>query len=144
MRFLIVFVLLVGLSACQSVQLEPKAYNFQSSSDAAQDALAEVFLRDGFRLKSDSTRQLIVEKPVRGIGAAFVFGSNWNSVPNARVSFAFTGDQPVTVYVTSLMITNPNSGFERETDLTHSDKDFTVIEAAVLEARQIAENRTNQ
>ena len=63
----------------------------------------------------------MLDKPATdNFGAQMIYGSQWNGVPNARVTMTLTGNNPTKVITQLAVITNPGTGFERPNDVNQN------------------------
>lgn len=85
------------------------------------DALVAELAASGATIRSNTTNQLVVGKRLENnFAAQFFFGSRYDSVPEARITYTVaplpTGH--VRVFGRAAVVTNPGSGFERVNDVT--------------------------
>lgn len=113
--------LLLPLAACQAAPQEPLPPNefvFPAGKTQTKEAIIATFLSQEYQIVRDSEFQLVMDRPVRDdFAASFLFGSQWNSTPNARVAMTFLGENPTRVTTQVQIVTNPGTGFERVTSL---------------------------
>ncbi|WP_299941174.1 hypothetical protein [uncultured Nitratireductor sp.] len=126
MRGKIAAVALMGvlMAGCQTTSNEPlpsNSFTFNSSKQVAKEAIVSTYMSRGFNIVRDSDLQLVMDRPASdNFGAQLLFGSNWNSVPNARITATLLGDNPTKVTVQQAVVTNPGTGFERVMDLSQN------------------------
>lgn len=117
-------VAMLAIAGCQSTPagpLAPNSFTFNTSKQEAKEAIVAVYMGRGFLIVRDSDLQLVMDRPASdNFGAQLLFGSQWNGVPNARLTMTFLGDNPTQVTVNQSIVTNPGSGFERVTDLSQN------------------------
>jgi len=79
-------------------------------------------LEKGMQIRSVTEFGVVVVKRVENsIGASLLYGSRYDSVPEARVHYNVVEFGPnVKVFSTAQMVTNPGSSFERASDVTAS------------------------
>ncbi|RWL80669.1 MAG: hypothetical protein EOR67_30975 [Mesorhizobium sp.] len=98
------------------------------------------YLGRGFQIVRDSDLQLVMDRPAKdNFGAQLVFGSQWNVVPNSRLSLTFLGNNPTQVNAQLAIVTNPGSGFEQVTDLTNNASARQQLQIGMSQAKTIAE-----
>ncbi|RWM26883.1 hypothetical protein [Mesorhizobium sp.] len=101
-----------------------------------------VYLGRGFQIVRDSDLQLVMDRPAKdNFGAQLVFGSQWNVVPNSRISMTFLGDNPTQVNAQLAIVTNPGSGFEQVTDLTNNASTRQQLQIGMSQAKALAESQ---
>ena len=114
--YLSVCVLLSVLSGCQTAPQAPLASNdftFNASKTKTKEAIITTYLPRNYQIVKDSEFQLVMDRPANdNFMAQMVFGSKFNSVPNARLILTLVGDNPTHVHSQLQIITNPGSGFE--------------------------------
>ena len=81
-------------------------------------ALISEMMSRGYTLNDANDFLLSFDRPVENFLAAALLGSQYDSTPNARITFSIApiGDS-VRVVADLAIITNPGSGFERRTDM---------------------------
>lgn len=143
-----VLALIVCLFAAACTTTPPKGpltHVFQATNTEAKTGVVTAFTEAGYIIVRDTQFQLIMDRPITGnLGASLVFGSNFNSTPNARVNLTFTGDSPTTVRTNLQVITNPNSGFEQAVQLTENVDARRQIDARMVRARMVIETMNQQ
>lgn len=74
----------------------------------------------GNQIKSVNEYGVVLGRRVDGVGAAMLYGSRYDSKPEARVHINVIDDAPgaVRVFARAEMITNPGSAYERVNDVT--------------------------
>ncbi|MBO6511876.1 MAG: hypothetical protein JJ979_25905 [Roseibium sp.] len=128
--------LLVG---CQttSQQLATNSFKFEAEKMQVKEAVVATFVSRGYQVSNDSDFILAFDRPIdNNFAAQMLLGSTFNSVPNARVTFTFTGSSPTTVVSNLSAISNPGSGFEKTVDMNNNADGRAVVEKAMLEVRQ--------
>ena len=112
------------LSACQTAPsgpLAPNDFTFNASRTKTKEAIVARFLPKNYQIVRDSDLQLVLDRPASdNFAAQFIYGSQFNTVPNARAMMTFLGDGPTQVNVRLFIVTNPGSGFEQQTDITNN------------------------
>ena len=78
-------------------------------------------LSAGYRITRDTQFEIAFDAPVKNVAAQVLLGSRYDSQPNARVSYSFASTGTETRVVADIaIITNPNSGFERRTEMNQA------------------------
>ena len=86
-----------------------------------KSALVNVMLNRGYSLSHDAAFQIAFDKPVNNVFAQVLLGSQYNVIPNTRVSYTLAQVGNATRVIADLaIITNPNSPFEQRTDMNAS------------------------
>lgn len=145
MRIFIVILLSVFAISCQSTQSTQSTnptYIFESSKLMTKEALVAAFVSKGYQINRDSDFLLVVERPIQKLAGQILFGSKFNSKPNARVHLTFVGQNPTKVIATMQVITNPNSGFEKSTDVTRNPKVLESVEMNINAAKALLASST--
>lgn len=87
-----------------------------ASPDDVKAALINEMLNRGYSITNDTSYMISFDRPVDNVFAAALLGSNYDSTPNARISYMLAKVGDATRVVADLaMITNPGSLFERRT-----------------------------
>ncbi|PZU74986.1 MAG: hypothetical protein DI546_09425 [Rhizobium sp.] len=125
MKFKVAAVALcIIVSGCQTAPQGPlptNEFTFNADKAKTKDAIISSFLPNGYQLVRDSEFQLVLDKPATdNFGAQMIYGSQWNGVPNARVTMTLTGNNPTKVTTQLAVITNPGTGFERPNDVNQN------------------------
>jgi hypothetical protein len=135
-------ILLAGCQAAPSGPMAPNNFAFNAGRQTTKEAIVSVYLGRGFQIIRDSDLQLVMDRPANdNFGAQLLFGSQWNSVPNARLSLTFLGDNPTQVTAQLAIVTNPGSGFERVTDLTSNANARQELQIGMSKAKALAEGQ---
>ncbi|WP_295810323.1 hypothetical protein [uncultured Nitratireductor sp.] len=149
MRGKIAAIALVGVlvAGCQTTSNEPlpsNSFTFNSSKQVAKEAIVSTYMSRGFNIVRDSDLQLVMDRPASdNFGAQLVFGSNWNSVPNARITATLLGDNPTNITVRQAIVTNPGTGFERVMDLSQNPSARQQLQIGMSRAKSMAESTAN-
>lgn len=149
MRGKIAAVALMGVlvAGCQTTSNEPlpsNSFTFNSSKQVAKEAIVSTYMSRGFNIVRDSDLQLVMDRPASdNFGAQLVFGSNWNSVPNARITATLLGDNPTKITVRQAIVTNPGTGFERVMDLSQNPSARQQLQIGMSRAKSMAESTSN-
>ncbi|WP_131803292.1 hypothetical protein [Mesorhizobium sp. LCM 4576] len=131
------------VAGCQTAPTGPMPSNnftFNAGRQTTKEAIVSAYLGRGFQIVRDSDLQLVMDRPAKdNFGAQLVFGSQWNVVPNSRLSLTFLGDNPTQVNAQLAIVTNPGSGFEQVTDLTNNASARQQLQVGMSQAKTIAE-----
>jgi C-terminal processing protease CtpA/Prc len=126
MRFL---VLAAGLlcAACQTgVQHQtasgrPEITIPNVSTDRVKSELVNRMVNGGFRIHRDTPYEISFEKPSDNFAVNVLMGSKYDSQPNVRASYTLAQiGSGVRVVGDLAIVTNPNSAFEKRTDMNNS------------------------
>src|SRR5213082_3498511 len=83
-----------------------------------QSYLTNEMLNHGYNLTSETESRLVFDRPMDNPMAGAVFGSEYDSIPNARITYTIAERGGAIRIVSDIRaITNPGSAFERQTDL---------------------------
>lgn len=92
--------------------------------------ITDYMINNGYSVKEASKRVIVFEKPIDDIVTAMLYGSEYNSTPNSRVSYSInTYNEKTRVVASFFVVTNPGSGFEK---LTTFDEDQDTIKYQVF------------
>lgn len=81
---------------------------------AVIDALTNAMISRGYTIQSATDYSMVFGKRVDTMGARLAYGSRYDGVPEARVSFAIMDTSEGVRIVTNLVaVTNPGSAFEK-------------------------------
>lgn len=94
-------------------------------NDANKKQVIDVIINDlvsqGYSISTVNDYQLILRKDMDNTMAQIFFGSKLNGTPELRAAFNIIQmNRNVKITVEVKIVTNPNSGFERYTPVTHS------------------------
>lgn len=137
-KLVIALLSLLFLASCQTAQgpLATNNFTFNADKTRTKEAIIATFLPRGYQIVKDSEFQLVLDRPANdSLGAQIVYGSQWNSVPNARVVFTITGNNPTNVNSQIQVVTNPGSGFERINDVSNHAESRSTIAASMEQAK---------
>ena len=130
-----ILVAMLLVAGCQSTPQGPLPTNqfvFDASKQKTKEAIVSIFISRGYQITRDTDFLLVLDKPASDNAAAqFLYGSEWNGTPNARVVFTITGDAPTTVQSSIQIVTNPGTGMERITDMNQNADARTRIAGAM-------------
>lgn len=94
------------------------------SADEVASAIINKMIDSGYNVTSTDNRMLVFEKPLKNFVAMFVYGSNYDRQPNARITFNINQFENKTRVVASFAtITNPGSAFEK---VNHSERNASM------------------
>lgn len=145
MKYWIVAALALLLCGCQTAPtgpLAPNNFTFNASRQTTKESIVSVYLGRGFQIVRDSDLQLVMDRPANdNFTAQLLFGSQWNGVPNARMSLTFLGDNPTQVNAQLSIVTNPGSGFERVMDVTNNAGLRQQLQTGMVQAKSQAEGQ---
>ncbi|WP_420406940.1 hypothetical protein [Hoeflea sp.] len=137
-RFFIVLSAVLALGACQAVPpAPPLAVTYEATNEATKNALVTAFSSAGYQIRRDSQFQLVFDKPNTTFAATMLYGSNFNGVPNSRVTLTITNSQPTRVNVAIAIVTNPGSGFENASDFSQNPEAQAAVSSHLERARAI-------
>lgn len=125
MRFSAVLATIFGLilAACQTqpaTPMLPRSVQIDADSQDVSNKILERRIAHGYIIRQQTPNLLVMDRPASGdFTAQFVYGSNFNIVPNYRLTYQFIGSNPTTVHVSGAIITNPGSGFEKPSDMNN-------------------------
>lgn len=75
----------------------------------------------GYTVTKSDDNLVSFDRPVDNVMAKMFLGSNYDSTPNARISFNLIQNKgSVRVVADCVIITNPGSAFERRTDVNNN------------------------
>lgn len=105
-----------------------------STKKKITDAIINRGISKGWILKSQMEYMVILTKKNTTFGAQLLFGSNYNSIPENRITFTMveTGDG-IRLTVREEIVTNPNSSFEESRDLTLINQEAAEHYQKILE-----------
>ncbi|MDG4475644.1 hypothetical protein [Thiovibrio frasassiensis] len=128
-RIFLVLFFLVGLTGCASVQplntpsSKPEVTIPNGQKKAVIDKITNMMLGRGYKIKNINEYSAVFGKPLQSTGAAILFGSQFNTTPEGRISYNIVDTtKGVRVIGTLEVVTNPGSGLERVTDLSQNSK----------------------
>ncbi|GAJ94355.1 hypothetical protein [Rhizobium rhizogenes] len=144
-RTFAVLALSVALSACQTAPatpLAPQDFTINASKLKTKEAIIATFLPRNYKIIRDSEFQLVLDRPANdNFGAMLLFGSKFNGVPDARVTFTITGDNPTQVNSRLELVTNPGSGFEQVTDINGNSDARAALQRGMTMVKEKAETK---
>lgn len=134
---------LIVLAGCQTAPTGPmptNTFTFNADRQTTKEAIVSVYMQRGYQIVRDSNLQLVLDRPANdSFGAQLLYGSQWNGVPNARVTLTFLGDRPTSVTSQIAVVTNPGTAFERVNDLSNNYEGRQQIETSMIMAKAVAE-----
>lgn len=103
------------------------------SADVVKSALVNEMVNRGYRITKDTPYEVAFDKPSDSVAAQLLFGSRYDGIPNARISYMIASTPPTVRVVADLaIITNPGSAFEQRMPLNNSQE--SVQAQALLDA----------
>ena len=128
MKPTVLFALAASLlaAACQTTAMNvqsrrPEVIIHNSNVYTLKNALAYAFTDAGFSIGGSNDFQLQLEKHVDSPLASVVYGSQYNTTPDMRLTFSFIQLGADTRVIGDMaIITNPHSAFEDRTELQDS------------------------
>jgi hypothetical protein len=89
---------------------------FAAGPDKVKPVLVGMMSNAGFNLVRDTNYQVAFDKPVQNVLVGAFLGSNYNAVPDMRVSFTLVPVSDNTRVIADIsVVTNPGSAFEQLT-----------------------------
>jgi hypothetical protein len=108
----------------------------QAPKAKVRDALAARALDRGFSIKSNTESALVIGKRSDSVALAMLAGSRYDAQPEIRVRYdlleAETGTRVVS---TAMVVTNPDSAFERITPMEPGSKAYQELQSAMNEVK---------
>lgn len=90
------------------------------NTDAVKARLVNEMLNIGYSITQDTPHVITFDAPVENALGAILYGSEYDSTPNARISYTLVQAAMATRVVADIaVITNPGSPFERRRDFNH-------------------------
>jgi hypothetical protein len=126
------FILASAVAGCNTVRHDTPSGKVEETIQApiAQikpDIAAMMFSR-GYQLQRETDYSMAFDAPMTSTGAQVFFGSRFNSVPDARLTFSMAPEGGSTrVIVDCKIVTNPGTAFETYTDINGS-KDTMALQ----------------
>ena len=128
LRGVILSVAALSLAGCATVQPlrtptgKPEVAIPNVTKKEVIDALTNAMLANGYSVKNVTDYSAVYGIRSNSILAGMLFGSQYDSVPEMRVSYAIVdSDDGVRVITALEVITNPGSAFERVMDVSKSN-----------------------
>lgn len=120
--------LLLALSGCATTNVPntpPQVTITNTTTKTVMDALARRSIMKGAHIIDTNDYSLTVAKSNEGnFAASMLYGSRYDSVPESRVQYtAVQNGNDVLLAARAMMVTNPNSRFEKITDMTRAAHD---------------------
>lgn len=122
------------LSGCQTVQHTTPSGKAETTianttTDQVKAEIVNGMMTAGYIIRQDTPYALSFDKQLQDFGAMFVYGSQYDSFPSSRVSFAIAQvGSNVRIVSDVAVITNPGSAFERRT-ATNNSTDGAQVQA---------------
>lgn len=117
----------LALSACagtlhrpQTASGRPEVTIANTTPEKIKPVLVSEMANAGYRISKDTPYELAFDKPVQNLAMAALLGSEYDSQPNARITYTFAQIGKDTRVIGDVaVITNPGSAFERRTELNN-------------------------
>lgn len=136
--------MMMVLAGCQSAQ-QQAAVQRTTQVDATIQEFTDLLLQKriarGYTIRQQTPNMIVLDRPAKDFATQFVYGSQWNIVPNYRLTYQMYGDKPLTVSVNGAIITNPGSGFERINDMSNHASMAEVMKEIADIASEIKSKR---
>lgn len=132
--------LLLGCASAQQISLPSgrPEIDIRSDKKVVIDAIANMYSRAGYAIKTVNDFSLVVDKPDTSVGSSILFGSRFAPTQNMRVSLNFSGMGDSTHILGRVeVVTNPGSGFEKVTDLSAN---ALFVQNTLAEAKHLLED----
>lgn len=146
-RITVLMLAVVILGGCATVQPiltnsgMPEVTICGISKNEVMEKFAAGLSMKGANIRNTSNYQIVVGRPVDNPLIAALYGSRYDSTPEARVIFTFADVNNCTYIGARLQIvTNPGSGFERITDISRG-KDAYQLQQDLEELKSTIERQ---
>jgi hypothetical protein len=104
----------------QTASGRPEVLIHNTNSESVKSAIVNRMLSDRYRITRDTPYEIAFDKAVENIAAQVLLGSEYDSQPNARISYTLASvGADVRVIADMAIITNPGSAFERRTEMNN-------------------------
>lgn len=114
----------------------------QSPKGKVRDALAARALDRGFQIKSNGDSAVVIGKRSDSIALAMMAGSRYDAQPEIRVRYDLLEVEGGTrVVTTAMVVTNPDSAFEKITPMDPGAKAYVELQGALNEVKGKLEGR---
>ena len=132
-RMTMVLLVCFSLAACaspvthQTASGRPEVTIATTTVDAVKGALISAMVNGGYSITRDSDYLLAFDRPVDNVLAAALLGSEYDSTPNARISYTIAELRSrIRVVADLALVTNPGSAFERHTNMNTNQDSLKV------------------
>jgi len=139
-----------GIPPLETPSGRPEILIRGGSRKGATDGISVRLLPNGWKIKEASEYVAVFGKRADSFGAAFLYGSRYDAIPEARMTFTMVDtDEGLRVFCVMEMVTNPGSAFERVSDLTaaeggpHCQNALEEMQAEMLSGRDKEERPEN-
>lgn len=146
-KIVLVLLTVAVLSGCATVQPIPTGSGMPEVTicgvrkNEVMEKFAAGLSMKGVNIRNTSNYQIVVGKPVDNPLIAALYGSKYDSTPEARIIFTFADINNCTYIGARLQIvTNPGSGFERITDISKG-KDAYQLQQELEELKSTVERQ---
>ena len=100
---------------------KPEVIIMGADVDIIASEIINRMINFGYGVTKTDNRMLVFEKPIKSFMGGFLYGSQYDSQPNARISYTLNHYKNETRVVASCdVVTNPGSSFERISNLDSS------------------------
>ena len=144
-RIAAVVLLCLGVVSCappvthQTASGRPEVTIATTNVDAVKGALISVMINGGYSITRESHYLLAFDRPVDNVLAAALLGSQYDSTPNARISYTVARIQSgIRVVADLAIVTNPGSAFERHTNM-NANQDSLGVQKLLLQIKSQVE-----
>jgi len=146
-KILLLAMVLMMVSGCATVQPirtgsgMPEVTICGISKNEVMEKFVAGLSMKGVNIRNTNNYQIVVSKPVDNPLIAALYGSRYDSTPEARVIFTFA-DVNNCIYIGARLqiVTNPGSGFERITDISRG-KDAYQLQQDLEELKSTIERQ---
>jgi uncharacterized protein YceK len=92
-----------------------------AKKSVVRERITNEIINRGYNIIRSDDSMLVADKPVENVLAAALLGSDYDSTPNARITFnLIQNGNTVRVVADCAVITNPGSAFERRTNANNN------------------------
>lgn len=124
---ILVAIMVVGLGACATpIQHATPSGKVEATIDgvsksAVKDRITDQMLNKGYTVTKSDDTIIAFDRPVDNLMAAALFGSSYDSTPNARITFNLIQQKgAVRVVADCILVTNPGSAFEQKNSVNNN------------------------
>ena len=129
------FALLAGCAASvvhYTASGKPEVTIHTENVSSVKESVVSRMINRGYNLIRDTDYQMVFDRPIDNVWAAAFWGSRYDGIPNARITYTFAvGTDTVRVVADLAIITNPGSAFERRS-LEMNDAEVSLEFQAML------------
>ena len=115
---------------------KPEVTIFSTDGELIKNLVISEMIDRGYSVSSEREYSIAFDRPVDNVFAAALLGSQYNSTPNARITYTVvrTPNGHSRVVATLQVVTNPGSSHERYTDAS-GNRDSVEIQALLDRVR---------